>query len=300
MQVTKMLVPASKYSIKCPYEMNPDGICVHNTANKASAMAEVSYMIGNNNSVSFHYAIDDYRIVQGIETNRNSWHSGDGRNGKGNRNKISIEICHSTNPDENIFLESEKLSAKFIATLLKEKGWGIDRVSKHQDYAKKYCPHKTLDLGWERFLNLIKTELGDVTISATPIKVVKIVETIQTWINNTYNFNIKVDNLFGQETKKALIKALQTELNKQNHSNLSVDGVFGNKSKNACINIKSGMSGNIVRIVQAILYCKGYNPNGIDGVFGANTTSATIKFQKNNGLSADGIVGKNTFEKLFK
>lgn len=45
MQLTRLMVPASKFGIKCPYEMNADGICVHNTANKASAMAEISYMV---------------------------------------------------------------------------------------------------------------------------------------------------------------------------------------------------------------------------------------------------------------
>lgn len=163
MQLTRLMVPASKYNIKCPYAMTPEGIAVHNTANKASAMAEGSYMVGNNNSVSFHYAIDDYRIVQCIEENRNAYHAGDGRNGRGNRKMISIEICHSTNPDAAVFDKAERLSAKFIAFKLKEKGWGIDKVYKHQDFSKKYCPHKTLDLGWERYLNLIRAELALLT-----------------------------------------------------------------------------------------------------------------------------------------
>lgn len=162
MQLTRLMVPESKWNIKCPFSMTPDGIVVHNTANKASAMAEVSYMIGNNNQVSYHYAVDDYRIVQGVEENRNTWNAGDGTYGKGNRNKISIEICYSTGDLEQ-FKKAELLAAKFIAYKLKEKGWGIDRVSKHQDYSGKYCPHKTLDLGWERFLNLIRAELGEAT-----------------------------------------------------------------------------------------------------------------------------------------
>ena len=69
------MVPASKYDIKCPYDMEAEYITVHNTANKASARAEISYMIGNNNKVSYHVAIDDKEIVQGIEENRNAWHA---------------------------------------------------------------------------------------------------------------------------------------------------------------------------------------------------------------------------------
>ena len=230
MRLTRLMVPQTKWNIKCPYSMDPDGICVHNTANKASAMAEVSYMVGNNNSVSYHYAIDDTRIVQGIEENRNTWHAGDGINGKGNRNKISIEICYSTGDIEQ-FKKAEILAAKFIAYKLNEKGWGIERVSKHQDYARKYCPHKTLDLGWERFLNLIRAELGQSpaengqNTAESGQKVGKIAS-IQSTLNSRYGFNIAVDNIFGNETKTALVKGLQTELNKQFNKGLVVDRYF--------------------------------------------------------------------------
>lgn len=156
MQITKMLVPQSKWDIKCPYEMNAEFIVIHNTANKASAMAEMSYMIGNNDKVSYHCAVDDYRIVQGVEFNRNTWNAGDGKKGNGNRKGIAIEICYSTGDLEQ-FKNAEKLCAEYVAYLLKQFGWGIDKVKKHQDFSGKYCPHKTLDLGWERFLNMVKS-----------------------------------------------------------------------------------------------------------------------------------------------
>ena len=41
-EIIKNLVEEDKYGIKCPYSMNPVGITVHNTANSASADAEVS------------------------------------------------------------------------------------------------------------------------------------------------------------------------------------------------------------------------------------------------------------------
>lgn len=159
MQITNVVCPESKYPIKCPYEMTPEFIIIHNTANDASAMAEVSYMIGNNNKVSFHAAVDNERVVTGIPFNRNSWNAGDGSNGKGNRKGIAIEICYSKSGGEK-FDEAEDLAASYIAYLLKQYGWGIEKVTKHQDYSGKYCPHRTLDLGWERFLNKVKEHLG--------------------------------------------------------------------------------------------------------------------------------------------
>ena len=61
--IRQNLVSSSKYSIKCPYTMTPEGITVHNTANKASAENEIAYMIRNDNQVSYHYAVDDKEIV---------------------------------------------------------------------------------------------------------------------------------------------------------------------------------------------------------------------------------------------
>jgi N-acetylmuramoyl-L-alanine amidase CwlA len=157
-KVVQNLVSPSKYSIKCPYPMVAEFIVVHNTANDASARNEVAYMIRNNDKVSFHYAVDDKEIVQGIPENRNAWHAGDGANGQGNRKGLSIEICYSKSGGKR-FEEAEKLAAKFIAYKLKEKGWGIDRVKKHQDFSGKYCPHRTLDMGWQRFLDMVKSEM---------------------------------------------------------------------------------------------------------------------------------------------
>lgn len=158
MNIRQKLVDPSKYDIKCPYKMTPTRIVVHNTYNDASANNEISYMISNNNYTSFHFAVDDKEAVQGLPLDRNGWHAGDG-NGKGNREGIAIEICYSLSGGER-FLQAEKNAAKLIAQLLKERGWGINKVTKHQDYANKYCPHRTLDMGWNRFLNMVREELG--------------------------------------------------------------------------------------------------------------------------------------------
>ena len=155
----QMLVDNSKYNIKCPYSMTPIGICVHNTANDASARNEVSYMCSNNNEVSFHIAIDDKEVVQGLPLNRNAWACGDGSTGNGNRKYIQIEICYSKSGGTR-FTNAEKLASKEIAKLLKQYGWTINNVKKHQDFSGKYCPHRTLDLGWQRFLNMIQAELN--------------------------------------------------------------------------------------------------------------------------------------------
>ncbi len=154
------LVSKDKYSIKCPNAMNAEFIVVHNTANDASAENEISYMISNNNEVSYHYAVDDKEVIQGLPIDRNAWACGDGSNGKGNRKGIQIEICYSKSGGAR-FENAEKNAAKFIAQLLKERGWGVDKVKKHQDFANKYCPHRTLDKGWASFVNMVKDYLNE-------------------------------------------------------------------------------------------------------------------------------------------
>lgn len=157
-KIIKKIVPSSKYSIKCPNKMTPTRIVVHNTANDASALNEISYMTNNNSETSFHYAVDDKMIVQGIEENRNAWHASDG-NGKGNREGIAIEICYSKSGGDR-FIKAEQNAVDLIVDILKRYDWGIDKVTKHQDYSGKYCPHRTLDMGWDRFIKMVENKLN--------------------------------------------------------------------------------------------------------------------------------------------
>lgn len=152
--IKENLVPKDKYAIKCPYTRTPTRVVIHNTANDAPAANEISYMRYNDLEISFHYAVDDVNIVQGIPENRNAWASGDGHS-KGNMEGIHIEICYSKSGGEK-FDKAEQNAAEFTASLLKKYGWGIDKVTKHRDYDGKYCPHRTLDRGWQRFLSMVK------------------------------------------------------------------------------------------------------------------------------------------------
>ena len=163
--IKQNLVASENYSVKCPHSMTAEFIVVHNTANDATAENEVAYMIRNKNQVSFHYAVDDQEVVQGVPITRNTWHAGDG-NGEGNRKGISIEICYSKSGGTR-FDQAEKNAAHFIATLLRERQWGIEKVKKHQDFRNKYCPHRTLDKGWNGFIQMIKSYLNDISVTSS-------------------------------------------------------------------------------------------------------------------------------------
>lgn len=162
-KIKKQLCPANRYYLKCPYSRKESRIVVHNTGNDAPAVNEVTYMIDRPEQVSFHFAVDDQEAIQCLPLDRNAWASGDGH-GKGNMEGIHIEICWSLSGGER-FAKAERNAAQLIAWLLKKYGWGISRVTKHQDYDGKNCPHRTLDLGWDQFLNMVKKEMEEETVT---------------------------------------------------------------------------------------------------------------------------------------
>lgn len=61
---------------------------------------------------------------------------------------------------------------------------------------------------------------------------------------------------------------------------------------------KYGSKGDEVTQVQTKLQEKGYYTGKIDGIFGSKTKEALLKYQKDVGLTADGIAGPNTLSKL--
>ena len=62
--------------------------------------------------------------------------------------------------------------------------------------------------------------------------------------------------------------------------------------------LRQGSRGSEVKEVQRRLKEWGYYSGSVDGIFGAGTKQAVIAFQKKNGLTADGVVGKATYKAL--
>ena len=62
--------------------------------------------------------------------------------------------------------------------------------------------------------------------------------------------------------------------------------------------LRQGSSGGTVRLVQQKLNALGEKLS-TDGKYGASTAAAVERYQRRNGLTADGAVGKATWEKMF-
>ncbi|WP_082918060.1 N-acetylmuramoyl-L-alanine amidase [Oceanobacillus sp. Castelsardo] len=260
------MVSSSKYNVKCPYQMTAKYITFHNTANDASANNEISYMINNNNQVSYHFAVDDKEVVQGLPLNRNGWHCGDGGSGTGNRQSIGVEVCYSKSGGEK-YRKAEKLAIKFIAQLLHERGWGVERVKKHQDWSGKYCPHRVLDEGrWNDVKKAIESELNSLEGNKSkPIQKPASKPKHKPQATSKQKANLRVDGKLGSATIRALQIALGTP----------VDGKLSNQLKNA---------------VTLALY---------GGVTWGRGGSLVIKaLQKKIGAKADGYLGPDTVRAL--
>ncbi len=62
--------------------------------------------------------------------------------------------------------------------------------------------------------------------------------------------------------------------------------------------LRQGSKGGEVKEVQRRLKQWGYYDGPVDGIYGAKTVEAVKKFQRKNGLTADGIAGKSTYQAL--
>lgn len=180
-QIKQNLVSKSKYNIKCPYSMTPQYVTFHNTDNDAPAKNEISYMISNNNEISFHLAVDDIEAIQGIPFNRNAWHAGDG-NGDGNRKSIGVEICYSELGANNAKFKKAEANAVIIcAQLLKQFNLSIDRLKPHKHWSGKDCPSVT---NHAEFIARVKAEL----YGSSPNRPSESIK----YKNGDYNCNAKV------------------------------------------------------------------------------------------------------------
>ena len=314
--VKKRIVESEKYALKCPNPMTPEYITIHNTANDASAANEISYMTGNSESTSYHFAIDDKEVIQGIPLDRNAWHSGDGRNGTGNRKSIAVEICYSKSGGAR-YRAAEALAIKFVAQLLKERGWGVDKIRKHQDWNGKYCPHRILSEGrWDQVKAVIAAELERLGGKKAP----KPPKTETKTGGATYTVK-KGDALSVIAQKTGVSMATLQRLNGIKNPNfikvgqvlrLTDSASTPTKGKKSSYTLPSGVfkvtspltKGTAVKQIQTALAALYYYPdkgaknNGIDGYYGSKTANAVKRFQSMYGLTADGIYGPKTKTKI--
>src|SRR5699024_4287983 len=84
----------------------------------------------------------------------------------GNRRSIGIEICYSMDNGYSgaysaRHRQAEDNAALYIAHLLKQYGWGVDRLRQHYNWTRKDCPHKMrAHNGWNAFKRKVQNHLN--------------------------------------------------------------------------------------------------------------------------------------------
>ena len=95
------------------------------------------------------------------------------------------------------------------------------------------------------------------------------------------------------------IADLQDDLDRANNEAKQQDMVVDEEStKISSKDSKTIRVGVSAGQVQIALKKAGYYNGAIDSKIGGNTKRAIMKFQKDNGLHADGVIGRRTWEKL--
>lgn len=288
-------------------------ITPHHAAGVISAEQLAKIFQNPSRQASANYCIgDDGTIVGGVDENNRAWTSSSRSN---DFQAITIEISNSsTGGDWPISDEAWNSLVNLCVDICKRHNFRLEydgtkngSLTTHDMFANTNCPGPYLKGRLQELANTVNTKLDGNSEDNGAIDTIKdiyndglvnCIYDIQEWLNRHYNTGLALDNIYGTKTKSALIKGLQTELNTQYKKGLIVDGIWGTKTYNACINVRQGAAGNITMLIQMALFIKGYSLS-MDKKFGADTTAKVKEFQKANGLSVDGIVGKNTFKALF-
>lgn len=123
--------------------------------------------------------------------------------------------------------------------------------------------------------------------------------TLLQFILREKGFDLEPDGIFGTKTEQA-VKSFQKR------NGLTEDGIVGKNTWRTLLylpprpTLRRGDVGSYVEYLQRKLESYLLPVGGIDGIFGAKTEDAVKRFQTDNGLTADGIVGANTWAALTR
>ena len=159
MKIIKMLTKKNCY----PGQNKPAYVVIHETDNwskGANAKAHATAMKNGNLAGTVHYYVDSDSVYQTLDHKDGAWAVGDGKGKYGitNRNSINIEIC--VNPESDYYKAVDK-AEQLAAYLLKQYGWGTDRLKRHYDASRKHCPRRIQDEGlWPEFKRKTAAYMG--------------------------------------------------------------------------------------------------------------------------------------------
>ena len=111
---------------------------------------------------------------------------------------------------------------------------------------------------------------------------------------------LTVDGLAGTQTQKLLYSQVDSGVSGgSSSSGSSSSGSSSSGSSGFTRTLRKGYTGADVIAVQQKLKELGFYSGSVDGVYGTGSIAAVKKFQQQNGLTADGLVGSRTYTALM-
>lgn len=232
--------------------------------NKTTATKSVHAFIG--------YDVNEEVVVANtLPYDRACW--GCGKGSKGSRNydpqaHIQFEICQSSSTDSDYYWKAITVAEEYCVYLCQKFGWTADNITSHKEsHAAGYASNHGDPQSW-------MVNFGD----------------------NMNKFRTRVAMRLGCDAPVVKVEAAKKEED---------NTVRADKTEETTVAIelsvlKKGSRGQEVKTLQRLLNSMGYKCGGVDGIAGANTEKAVKAFQKAEGLTADGVVGKVTWTALLK
>lgn len=110
---------------------------------------------------------------------------------------------------------------------------------------------------------------------------------------------LKADGLAGTKTLTLLYQLADQAGSSSGGSSSGGSSSGGATDGGYTRTLRKGYTGADVTAVQTQLQKLGYYAGALDGIYGTGSVAAVKTFQQKNGLTADGLAGVRTFEKLF-
>ena len=234
----------------------------NNHWNKADANKCVHAFIGK-------VADGSVKIYQTLPWDYRCWGVGSGKKGSYNSTHIQFEICEDAKTDEAYYNEAFNLAKELCVLLCAKYGINTDNVVGHYEAAQAgYASNHGDPRNWQKLFGGSMDE-----------------------------FRSDVKALLGQmeeETVEAEPLPSTPAKEQPTANQTTASGVIDMNT------LRNGSKGTQVKVLQWLLNDKGYNAGTADGIFGAKTLSAVKAYQQAKGLTADGIVGRNTWKSLLE
>lgn len=240
----------------------------NNHWNKSSADKSVHAWIGYDKN-------KEVIVAQTLPYDRACWGAGAGSKGSYNYDPqayLQFEVCQGSNQDADYYWKAIAVAEEYCAYLCKLYGWTADNITSHAEAHKAgYASNHADPISWmklfgddmDKFRSRVAMRLNS---DKTPVKAPEI----------TVKENPEEESKTAQNAKTEG-KTVTVELKQ----------------------LKKGSNGSQAKTLQILLNALGYDCGEADGIFGQRTDGAVKAFQADNKLTADGIVGKNTWTKLL-